>query len=401
MKALANRTARITGSPTMKVTATVDRMRREGIEVIDFGAGEPDFPTPEAVKAAAHTALDQDFTRYTPAAGVVELKRAVADRYRQDYGVSYQDNEVIITAGGKQALYNTALVLFGPGDEVITHAPYWPTLTEQIKLADATPVLARTYAEEGFAIRARTILDAVTPKTKAIIINSPCNPTGALVSERDMAEIADAAAERGIWIVVDLCYEKLIYDPVPHNLPAVLEKRCRDLAVLCGSSSKAYAMTGWRCGWQVGPASVIAASSALQSHSTSNVTSITQKAAIAALTGSQAPVKAMLDEYRTRRDALHGWLTADERIRCEKPSGAFYMFVDISSVLSLDGFRTSSDFVDALLEHARVAVTPGEAFDAPGFIRISYATSMDHLKEGSRRLLEFVKARAPKLAAAG
>jgi aspartate aminotransferase len=353
------------------------------------------------VKAAAHTALDQDFTRYTPAAGVVELKRAVADRYRQDYGVSYQDNEVIITAGGKQALYNTALVLFGPGDEVITHAPYWPTLTEQIKLADATPVLARTYAEEGFAIRARTILDAVTPKTKAIIINSPCNPTGALVSERDMAEIADAAAGRGIWIVVDLCYEKLIYDPVPHNLPAVLEKRCRDLAVLCGSSSKAYAMTGWRCGWQVGPASVIAASSALQSHSTSNVTSITQKAAIAALTGSQAPVKAMLDEYRTRRDALHGWLTADERIRCEKPSGAFYMFVDISSVLSLDGFRTSSDFVDALLEHARVAVTPGEAFDAPGFIRISYATSMDHLKEGSRRLLEFVKARAPKLAAAG
>ena len=401
MQKLADRTTRISGSPTMKVTATVDRMRREGIDVIDFGAGEPDFATPEPVKAAAHQALDQNFTRYTPAAGIVELKRAIADRYRQDYGVEYKENEVIVTAGGKQALYNTALVLFGEGDEVITHAPYWPTLTEQIKLAEATPVLARTYAEEGFAIRARPILDAITPRTKAIILNSPCNPTGALISEGDLSEIADAAAARNIWIVVDLCYERLIYDPVPHNLPAILAAKCRDLTVLCGSSSKAYAMTGWRCGWQLGPASVIAASSALQSHSTSNVTSITQKAAVAALTGSQAPVKAMLDEYRTRRDAVHGWLTADPRIRCLKPGGAFYLFVDISDVLSVDGVRTSADFVDALLEEARVAVTPGEAFDAPGFIRISYATSMDNLREGSRRLLEFVKTKAPKVVAAG
>jgi aspartate aminotransferase len=401
MNKLAERTTRISGSPTMKVTATVDRMRREGIEVIDFGAGEPDFAKPEPVKAAAHTALDQNFTRYTPAAGIVELKRAIADRYKQDYGVEYQDNEVIVTAGGKQALYNTSLVLFGPGDEVITHAPYWPTLTEQIKLAEATPVLARTYAEDGFAIRASTILDAVTPRTKAIIINSPCNPTGALISEADLGAIADVAARQNIWVIVDLCYERLIYDPVPHNLPAVLAKKCRDLTVLCGSSSKAYAMTGWRCGWQLGPVSVISASSALQSHSTSNVTSISQKAAVAALTGSQAPVKAMLDEYRHRRDALHGWLTADPRLRCLKPGGAFYMFVDVSGVLSLDGFRTSSDFVDALLEQSRVAVTPGEAFDAPGFIRISYATSMENLREGSQRLLEFVSARAPKLAAAG
>jgi aspartate aminotransferase len=401
MNKLAERTTRISGSPTMKVTATVDRMRRQGIEVIDFGAGEPDFATPEPVKAAAHTALDQNFTRYTPAAGIVELKRAIADRYRQDYGVEYQDNEVIVTAGGKQALYNTSLVLFGPGDEVITHAPYWPTLTEQIKLAEATPVLARTHAEDGFAIRATTILDAVTPRTKAIIINSPCNPTGALISEADLGAIADVAARQNIWVIVDLCYERLIYDPVPHNLPAVLAKKCRDLTVLCGSSSKAYAMTGWRCGWQLGPAAVISASSELQSHSTSNVTSISQKAAVAALTGSQAPVKTMLDEYRNRRDTLHGWLTADPRLRCLKPGGAFYLFVDVSGVLSLDGFRTSSDFVDALLEQARVAVTPGEAFDAPGFIRISYATSMENLREGSQRLLQFVSARAPKLAAAG
>jgi aspartate aminotransferase len=382
----------------MKVTATVDRLRREGIEVIDFGAGEPDFSTPARVKAAAHDALDRDFTRYTPVAGIVELKRAICDRYRQDYGVDYKDNEVIVTAGGKQALYNSALTLFGPGDEVITHAPYWPTLTEQVKLADATPVLARTYAEDGFAIRATTILDAVTPRTRGIIINSPCNPTGALIAESDVAALADAAVEKNLWIVVDLCYEKLIYDDVPHNLPGVLARKCRDLTVLCGSSSKAYAMTGWRCGWALGPAAVISAAVALQSHETSNVTSISQKAAVEALTGSQAPVTAMLDEYRKRRDQLHTWLSADPRLRCRKPAGAFYMFIDISDILSLDGFRTSIDFADALLQEARVAVTPGEAFDAPGFIRISYATSMENLQEGSRRLLEFVQARAPKTA---
>jgi aspartate aminotransferase len=400
MMKLADRTTKIAGSPTMKVTATVDRLRRSGIEVIDFGAGEPDFATPDAIKAAAHTALDNDFTRYTPAAGIAELKRAICDRYRTDYGVEYKESEVIVTAGGKQALYNTALSLFGPGDEVVTHAPYWPTLAEQIKLAEATPVLARTYPEDGFAIRARTILDAVTPRTRGIMLNSPCNPTGALISEPELGAIADAAVSRGLWIVVDLCYEKLIYDDVPHNLPRVLAEKCRDLTVLCGSASKSYAMTGWRCGWQIGPAPIIAASAAIQSHTTSNVTSITQKAAVEALTGSQAPVRAMLDEYRKRRDQLHEWLSEDPRLRCLKPAGAFYMFVDVGDVLSLDGFRTSLDFADALLEESRVAVTPGEAFDAPGFIRISFATSMENLREGSARLLAFVRAHAPQAAAA-
>jgi len=397
---LADRTTRIAGSPTMKVTATVDRLRRSGVDVIDFGAGEPDFPTPDAIKAAAHKALDDNFTRYTPAAGIADLKRAICDRYRTDYGVDYKESQVIVTAGGKQALYNTALSLFGPGDEVITHAPYWPTLTEQVKLADAVPVLARTHAEDGFAVHANTILDAVTPRTRGIIINSPGNPTGALISEPELRAIAEAAAQRQIWIVVDLCYEKLIYDEVPHNLPKVLNEICPELTVLCGSASKAYAMTGWRCGWQLGPTAVISASSAIQSHSTSNVTSITQKAALAALIGSQAPVKAMLDEYRQRRDQLHAWLTVDPRLRCRKPAGAFYMFVDISDVLSPESFRTSLDFADALLDEARVAVTPGEAFDAPGTIRISYATSLDLLQEGSRRLLEFVAKHAPQAAAA-
>jgi aspartate aminotransferase len=384
----------------MKVTATVDRLRRSGIDVIDFGAGEPDFSTPDPVKAAAHAALDADFTRYTPVAGIADLKRAICDRYKADYGVDYKESEVIVTAGGKQALYNTALALFGPGDQVITHAPYWPTLTEQIKLADATPVLVRTHPEEGFAIRAAAILDAVTPRTRAIIINSPCNPTGALIAESEVRALADAAAQRDLWIIVDLCYEKLIYDPEPHNLPAILADVCRDRTVLCGSASKAYAMTGWRCGWQLGPADLVSASSAIQSHSTSNVTSITQKAAVEAISGPQGSVRAMLEEYRSRRDLLHGWITADARLRCRKPAGAFYMFVDVSDTLSVDGFRTSLDFADALLDEARVAVTPGEAFDAPGFIRISYATSTENLREGSRRLLDFVARHAPQAATA-
>jgi aspartate aminotransferase len=400
MMRLAERTTRILSSPTQEVTATVDTLRRAGVEVLDLGAGEPDFPTPEPVKAAAHLALDQDFTKYTPNSGIADLRRAICDRYRTDYGVDCTESEVIVTAGGKQALHNTALALFGRGDEVITHAPYWPTLIEQIKLADATPVIVTTRAEDGFKVRADAMLASVTPRTRGIIINSPCNPTGAIIRETELAAIADAAARGRFWVIADLCYEKLIYDEVPHNLPAILFTRCRDLAVICGSASKAYAMTGWRCGWAIGPPAVTAAAGALQSHSTSNVNSIAQKAVVAALTGSQAPVRAMLDEYRKRRDSLHRWLTADPRIRCSKPEGAFYMFVDISDALSVDGIRTSIEFARALLDEARVAVTPGEAFDAPGFLRISYATSMETLREGSRRLIEFVRAHAPRAAVA-
>ena len=392
---LADRTGRISSSPTMRVTAAVDRLRREGVEVIDFGAGEPDFSTPAAVVAAAHEAIDRGFTKYTPVGGFAELKRAIGERYHQDYGVAYQENEIIACAGGKQALFNTALALFNPGDEVITHAPYWPTLPEQVKLADAKPVLVRTSPEDGFAIRSGPILDAMTARTRGILLNSPCNPTGALISEADLAAIAQEAARRGIWVIIDLCYEKLIYDSTPHNLPAVLDRHCRDLAVICGSASKAYAMTGWRCGWTLAPATVVAAENAIQSHATSNISSITQKAVVAALTGSQAPVAAMREEYQRRRDTLHAWLTADPRLHCRKPASTFYLFVDVSDVLSVDGLRTSTDFAEALLDEARVAVTPGEAFDAPGFVRISYATSMENLREGSRRMLEFVQKHAP------
>jgi aspartate aminotransferase len=381
----------------MKVTATVDRLRREGVEVIDFGAGEPDFETPPAIVAAAHDAIDRGFTKYTPVAGVPELRRAICERYRRDYGVEYSEPQVLVTAGGKQALFNTALALFEADDEVITHAPLWPTLAEQVKLAGATPVLVRTDARDGFAVRPAPILEAVTARTRGIIVNSPCNPTGALVSEGDLAVIADGAARRGIWLIVDLCYEKLIYDRTAHNVPAVLREHCPDLGIICGSASKAYAMTGWRCGWTVAPAPVVAAEIAIQSHATSNVTSVTQQAVLEALTGSQAPVAAMLDEYRTRRDSLCGWLAEEPRLRFHKPAGAFYLFVDVSDWIAGEAFSTSSAFAEALLDESRVAVTPGEAFDAPGFVRISYATSTDKLREGTRRLLEFVRMHQPSV----
>jgi aspartate aminotransferase len=389
---LSARAGRIAVSPTMKVAADAMRLKAQGVDVLDFGAGEPDFPTPAHIGAAAKAAIDANFTKYTTNSGTEDLKRAVARRYRDDYGVEYATSEVIITAGGKQALFNAVMALFGPGDEVITHMPGWPTLVEQIKLAEATPVIVRTYAEDGFRLRADNFLAALTPRTKGIIINSPGNPTGALIDEESMAAIADEAARRGIWLLLDLCYEKLIYDPVPHNLLKVVTTRMRDRAVYCGSASKAYAMTGWRCGWAIGPAAVISACNALQSHSTSNACSITQRAAEAALNGPQSYVTAMLEEYRHRRDQLCEWLSAEPRLRLVKPSGAFYLFPDVSEFLSADGVRTSAELGNVLLNEARVAITPGEAFDAPGFIRISYATSLDVLERGTARIIEFVHA---------
>jgi aspartate aminotransferase len=388
---LADRTKRIGVSPTMKVAAEAMRLKAQGVDIVDLGAGEPDFPTPPHIAAAAHAAIDANFTKYTTNSGTQELKQAVCTRYRTDYGVDYTPAETIITAGGKQALYNAAMCLFGSGDEVITHLPGWPTLVEQIKLADATPVVVRTHADEGFRLRADSVLSAITARTRGIVINSPCNPTGALITEEELATIADEAARRGIWILLDLCYEKLIYDDVPHNLPGVLAARMKDRAVLCGSASKAYAMTGWRCGWAVAPAALVNATNALQSHSTSNVCSITQKAVTAALNGPQDCVTAMLDEYRVRRDQLHTWLAEEPRLRVQKPAGAFYLFVDASEFLSPDGIRTSAELAQSLLDEAHVALTAGEAFDAPGFLRLSYATSLAELERGVDRIIRFVR----------
>ena len=396
--ALAQRLANVTGSATMKVAAEADRLKRAGVQVVDFGAGEPDFPTPTHVKDAAKAAIDANFSRYTNSMGIPEFREAVCAQYRRNYGIDITPGEVIAVNGGKQGLFNTALALFNPGDEVITHAPYWPTIPEQIKIAEATPVIVQTKAEDGFTVQPEKIVAAITPKTKAIIINTPCNPTGSLTDEAALTPIVEAAAARGIWLIVDLCYEHLIYDDVAHNLPRLLFDRHRDRSVICGSLSKTYAMTGWRAGWTIAPKELTAAFNVIQGHTTSNITSFVQKAGVAALNGPQDGVKVMLDEYRRRRDALHGWLTANPAIKCVKPRGAFYLFPDISELLGGE-VKTSSEFAQRLIEQEHVALTPGEGFDAPGYLRISYATSMEQLREGATRILRLAENIQPKASA--
>ncbi|PYR67894.1 MAG: hypothetical protein DMF88_11290 [Acidobacteria bacterium] len=370
---LAQRLANVTGSATMKVAAEADRLKRSGVQIVDFGAGEPDFQTPQHVKDAAKAAIDANFSRYTNAMGIPEFREAICATYKRDYGIDCTAAEVLITNGGKQALFNTALALFNPGDEVITHAPYWPTIPEQIKIANATP--------------------------EAIIINSPCNPTGSLTDVAAMTPIVEAAAARGIWVIVDLCYEHLIYDEVDHNLPKLLFDKHRDRSVICGSLSKTYAMTGWRAGWTIAPKDLTQAFNVIMGHTTSNIASIVQKAGVVALNGPQDGVKVMLDEYRRRRDAIHGWLTANPAIKCVKPRGAFYLFPDISELLGGE-VKSSSEFAQRLIEQEHVALTPGEGFDAPGYLRISYATSMDQLREGATRILRLAEKLQPAKAGA-
>ncbi len=386
---LARRLGRVTPSATQQVLQAAARLRRAGVDVVDLGAGEPDFPTPDPIRAAGIAAITEGFTKYTPTRGILELREAICARYAADYGVTYAPEEVIVTAGGKQGLFNVAMALFDRGDEVVTHAPYWPSIVEQIKLAEAEPILVRTSAEEGFAVTADRVLEAVTPRTRAIILNSPGNPTGALIAESDLATIARETAAAGIWLVLDLCYERLIYDDVPHNLPRVVAEHASDRTGLVGSASKSWSMTGWRCGWALGPAALIRAAEAVQGHATTNVSSITQRAALEALSGPDDDVRAMLDEYRTRRDQMIGWLADEPRLRVVPPAGAFYLFPDVSELLSPGGIRTSAEFAARLLDDARVAVTPGEAFDTPGFVRLSYAASLDRLAAGADRLKRF------------
>jgi aspartate aminotransferase len=384
---LAERMSRIALSPTMKGTIAAEKLKREGVAVVDLGAGEPDFPTPKHVIEAAHRAIDANFTKYTANMGTAELREAVAFRYREDYGVTYAPDEIIATAGGKQALFHAAMAIFNPGDEVITHTPGWPTLLEQIKLTGAVPVIVRTTAAYGYALTADLFLSAVTPKTRAIVLNSPGNPTGALLAESEAVILASECAKRNIWIVMDLCYERLVYDNAAHNLPKVVGDVMRDRLVLCGSASKAYAMTGWRCGWILAPKSVASGCNALQSHETSNVNSIAQKAAVAALTGPQECVDEMRGVYKRRRDQVIEWLKEEPRLVCPVPQGAFYLYPSFDAFLSPKTFPTSQAFADSLLANEHVIVTPAEAFDHTGAFRLSYAAAVETLREGVTRII--------------
>ena len=319
--------------------------------------------TPAHIQEAGRTAITRGWTKYTPNTGILELREAICAWYRTAYDAVFDPRQVIVTAGGKQALFNVAMAIVDAGDEVITHAPGWPTIVEQIRLAGGRPVVVRTHPEDRFKVHASAVTDVVGPRTRAIVINTPGNPTGGLLSEGDLEAIARAASARGLWVVLDLCYEQLVHDDAPHSLPRLLQQLLPERFVLVGSLSKSYAMTGWRCGWAIGPEPLIAACNTIQSHATSNVSSVSQHAAVAALSGPQACVAEMRQSYRARLDAMLKWLAPEPRLRCVRPAGAFYLLPDVSAWLTPDTVRTSCAV------RGRVAVPPLRRDHAGGGVR--------------------------------
>jgi aspartate aminotransferase len=390
VQALAQRISLISESSTMKVAAEADRLRREGVDVVDFSAGEPDFPTPDNVKRAAIRALDANFTKYTPVSGTVELKQAICDHHKRMYGTSYGLKECIATMGGKHAIFNLTQALLDPGDEVIIPVPYWVTFKDVVNYAGGKCVFVETDEEEGFTLKASAIERAITPKTRMIILNSPSNPSGAVFDRVELEKIFRTAKDKGIWILADECYERFLYSSEPFSLASLPD--AKDTVVVAGSLSKTYAMTGWRMGFVLGPAAVVSGINKLQSHATSNPNSITQKAAIEALNGPQDSVAAMLAEYRRRREYVMGRLRKMPGVKTQTPQGAFYAYPNVSAAFR-GGIHNAFEFSEKLLAEEYVALVPGEAFGTTEHIRISYATSMTELERGLDRIQRFIAAR--------
>lgn len=390
---LAQRTSRIAPSPTLAIDALAKRMQSEGVDVIGFGVGEPDFDTPQNVKDAAVKAINDGFTKYTPAGGTLQLKKAVASKLERENGLSYDPSEIVIAVGAKHALFNAFQALLDPGDEVIIPAPYWVSYVDQVRLTGAEAVIIDGSEENGFKVTAEQIKQAITPKTRALIINSPSNPTGAVYSQPELAAIAKVAVEADILIVSDEIYEPFIYTEAGHVSVPSLGPEVKEHTLLIHGVSKSHAMTGWRIGYAAGPKEIISAMTSIQSHSTSNPTSIAQQAAVEALLGSQEPVREMVREFARRREYLVDRLRSIPGVRCLMPEGAFYAFPNISAAfgrrLGDQEIRDSGDFARLLLEEAHVALVPGSAFGAEGYVRLSYATSMRNLEVGMDRLAAF------------
>jgi aspartate aminotransferase len=385
---LASRISTISVSSTMKVAADADRLRREGADVVDFGAGEPDFPTPDNIKQAAIAALDSNFTKYTNTGGTQELREAICERHRADFGTNYSVPECMVTVGGKHAIFNLIQALINPGDEVIIPVPYWVTYKDVVNYAGGVCVFVETDEAAGFAVTAQMIERHMTPKTKLLIINSPCNPSGAVLSREEFRAIHEVAAKHDVFLMTDECYCQFLYEDTPFSVAAV--PGAKDNVVVAGSLSKTYAMTGWRIGFALAPAPLIGAMMKLQSHSTSNPTSIAQKAAVEALRGSQASVPLMLAEYRKRRDFVVDRLRQIPGVSILMPKGAFYAYPNISVAYKSGKVKNSLEFASELLSKSFVAVVPGEAFGTNDHVRISYATSMTELERGLDRLHKFI-----------
>ncbi len=385
--ALTERINRIEVSATMAVVAEADKMRASGADLVDFGAGEPHFHTPPHIKDAAVAAIQANFTRYTPVAGVAELRDAIVRRHAADFASDYRREEAIASTGGKHALFNAVQVLVERGDEVIIPVPYWVSFKDIVRYADGTPVYVEGDEASGFRITAEMIARAVTSRTKAIILNSPNNPSGAVVSPEDMAEIVRMAHQRGIYVISDECYVYLNYTGRLFSAGSIAD--AREHVMIIGSLSKTYAMTGWRLGYALAPAPLVAAMQKLQGQCTSNPTSIVQKAAVAALAGTQQPVAEMRREYVALRDRVVAGLRSISGLRCTLPEGAFYAFPNVSAFFGRSALNTPADVSRRLLQEAHVVTVPGEAFGSEEHIRVSYATSAGEIDRGIVRMREW------------
>ena len=381
--------ARMQSSATMAAMAAAEALRASGADVCDFGAGEPDFDTPDNIKQAAERAMRAGRTKYTANAGIRELHRAIIDFYEREFGVEYQLSEVMATAGGKQAIFNAGVTLLNPGDEALIPKPYWVTFPEIAVFAGAKPVFIET-EETGFVLTVDQVERAITPKTKLLILNSPSNPSGRVLPPAEFRKIMELTSERGIYVISDECYLRFVYPPAEVFSAASLPAELRSRLCIAGSFSKTYAMTGWRVGYALAPAEWIKAMLKVQGHSTSNTNSIAQWAAVEALTGPQQSVAIMLAEYTKRRAWLLNALREIPGFKCSEPEGAFYAFPDIRGCLKKD-LKTSGDFAQKLLEEEHTVVTDGAGFGAEGYIRISYATSMEQIKEGIERIKNFAQ----------
>ncbi len=389
---LSDRAKKIKPSPTLAIDSKAKSMKASGIDVISFGVGEPDFDTPDNIKEAAWKAMKDGFTKYTAVGGIDALKNAIIEKLRQDNGLSYRREEIIVSSGAKHSLYNIAQVLYGPGDEVIIPSPYWVSYPDQVVLNDAAPVFVKTYESDLFMVRPEALEACVTRRTKALILNSPSNPTGMIYDKKTLDKIAELALRHNFYIVSDEIYEKLVYDGLEHISIASLSNEVKNKTIVVNGLSKSHAMTGWRIGYAAGPAEIVKAMTNIQSQSTSNPNSITQKAAVEALTGPQDFIGVMRSEFDGRRRYLVNQLNTIDGMSCVMPAGAFYAFPNTSKIYGRrfndKEISSSSDLALYLLEEAKVAVVPGAAFGDDNYIRLSYATSLEDIRRGVERIKE-------------
>ncbi len=382
-------------SPTLAITAKANALKAQGVDVVGFGAGEPDFDTPDHIKQAAIDALNSGFTKYTPSSGTVELKEAIVQKLHRENGLRYSQQNVIVSCGAKHSLYNVFQAMLDPGDEVIIPAPYWVSYPEMVKLADGVPVIVQTLPENNFMPTRAELLAKLTPKTKAIVLNSPSNPTGGVATRQQIKDIVSVSVQHGVKLISDEIYERLLFDGRTHASPASLGEEAFKQTIVVNGCSKAYSMTGWRIGYLASAdTELVSAMGRLQDQSTSNPTSVAQKAAVAALNGTQEPTEKMRVAFEERRNLIHFLLNAIPGVECVLPGGAFYAFPNVSKLYGKHAgeklLSNSDDFATWLLEEARVAVVPGSGFGADGYIRLSYATSPANIEKGLARIAEAV-----------